>query len=206
MSTYQTEEEQVEALKKWWKENGKSVIAGVVIGLAVVAGGKGWLEYRRVQAENASAFYDSFASAALGGELDKAEERGEALLKEYGDSTYAVLAALELARLEYDAGQKDRASERLQWVLDRGKPEALAGLARIRLARLALDLDKLDLVERLVAEPPADAYQGELLGIRGDLKLARGDREGAREDFAAALEKGVSAPELVQMKLAELGG
>ena len=31
MDVYKTEEEQVEAIKKWWQENGKSIIAGVVI-------------------------------------------------------------------------------------------------------------------------------------------------------------------------------
>ena len=57
MSTYQTEEEQVEAIKQWWKDNGKSVIGGLVLGLAVVGGLKGWQQYTKVSAENAAAYY-----------------------------------------------------------------------------------------------------------------------------------------------------
>jgi len=31
LDVYSTEEEQVEAIKKWWNENGKSIIAGIII-------------------------------------------------------------------------------------------------------------------------------------------------------------------------------
>ncbi len=206
MSTFQTEEEQVEALKKWWQENGKSVIAGVVIGLLVVGGGKAWIEYNRVQAENASAFYEGFSQAARAGDLEKALKRGEALIQEYGRSTYALFAALELARLQYEAGEKDQARERLQWVLDNSGDSSLQKLAQVRLARLLLDIGDLDGAEKLVAEPAGDAWQGELLAIRGDIRLARKDPEGARKDYATALKKGVSTPALVRMKLSELGG
>jgi len=206
VSTYQTEEEQVEAIKKWWKENGKSVIAGVVIGLLVVGGGKGWIEYNRIQAENASAFYEGFSQAAASGDLEAALKRGDALLKEYGGSTYALFTAMRLARLQYEAGQKDQAKARLQWVMDNSNKEALDTLTQIRLARLMLDMQALDEADRLSADPAENAYQGEFLSIQGDIRLARGDREGAKKAYSRALEKGVSTPTLVRMKLSELGG
>ncbi len=206
MSTYQTDEEQVEALKKWWQENGRSVIAGVVIGLLIVGGGKAWIEYNRVQAENASAYYEGFSKAAVEGDLEKALERGEALIENYGGSTYALFTALELARLQYEAGEKARAKARLEWVLDNARHPAIEHLAQVRLARLLLDVGDLDGAERLVGEPGDDAWTGERLAVRADVRLARGDREGAKADYAAALEKGVSLPAFVRMKLAELGG
>lgn len=206
MSSYQTEEEQVEAIKKWWKENGKSVIAGVLIGLLVVGGGKGWIEYNRIQAENASAFYEGFSQAAASGDVEVAVKRGEALIKEYGGSTYAHFTALRLARLQYESGQKDEARARLQWVLDNSRQEALTRLAQVRLARLMLDTGALDEADRLSANPADDAWQGEFLSIQGDILLSRGDREGARKAYSEALEKGVSTPVLVRMKRAELGG
>lgn len=46
MNMQLTEEEQVEALKKWWKENGTAVIVGVVIGISAVVGFWKWREYR----------------------------------------------------------------------------------------------------------------------------------------------------------------
>ncbi len=206
MSTYQTEEEQVEALKKWWKENGKWAIGGIVLGLAVVGGGKGWMEYQRVQAENASANYEGFAQAAQSGDLDVAIRRGEALMKEYPGSTYALFTALDLARLQVEAGDKDKARVRLQWVMDNAGDEAIGKLAKVRLARLLLDMDKLDEAAALASSPAEDSFMGEFLSIQAEVKLTRGDREAARGDFARALEKGVSNPTLVRMKLTELGG
>jgi len=206
VSTYQTEEEQVEAIKKWWKENGKWAIGGIVLGLAVVGGGKGWLEYQRVQAENASATYEGFAQAARGGDLETAVQRGDALINEYRGTTYALFTALELARLQFEAGDKDKARLRLQWVMDESGDEAISKLAKVRLARLMLDMNALNEASALVADPADDSWQGEFLSIRGEVKLARGDREGARDDFSRALEKGVSNPGLVRMKLQELGG
>ncbi len=206
MSTYQTEEEQVEAIKKWWKENGKSVIGGIVLGLVVVGGGKGWLEYQRVQAENASASFEGFSQAAYNGDLEAAEQRGKILLDEYKGSAYAMFTALELAQLQYQSGNKDKARVQLQWVLDNAKQEAISQLAKIRLARLMLDMQAYDEAFDLTANPAEDAYQGEFLSIQGEVKLARGDREAARTAFSRALEKGVSNPSLIRMKLMELGG
>lgn len=206
MSAHQTEEEQVEAIKKWWEENGKSVIAGVVLGLLLVGGGKGWIEYNRIQGENASAFYESFSQAALENDLETALRRGEALIEEYKGSTYALFTAMELARLQYEAGQKEEARKRLQWAVDNGREEALARLARLRLARLLLDTQALDEADKLSANPADDAFRGEFLAVQGEIALARGDREQARKAFAEALQRGVSNPELLRMKLAELGG
>ena len=59
MAELRTEEEQVEALKSWWKENGKSLIMGVVIAVAAVFGWRGWNQYQDDFAANASAMYES---------------------------------------------------------------------------------------------------------------------------------------------------
>ena len=36
MDTLTTEEQQIDAIKQWWKENGSSIVTGVVLGLAVL--------------------------------------------------------------------------------------------------------------------------------------------------------------------------
>ena len=42
MSEYQTDEEKVEAIRKWWRENGTAVVAGLVLGLAGLIGWQYW--------------------------------------------------------------------------------------------------------------------------------------------------------------------
>ncbi len=53
MELYDSEEQQVEAIKDWWKENGKAVVLGVVVGLG---GLFGWRYYQDsvVQAQEAA--------------------------------------------------------------------------------------------------------------------------------------------------------
>ena len=43
MSDHLTDEEQVEKVKAWLKENGTSIVAGVVIGLGGIFGWQFWL-------------------------------------------------------------------------------------------------------------------------------------------------------------------
>ena len=54
MDQYGTEEEQVEALKRWWDENGKLTIAAVVIALSTGFGWRAFQDYQVTQADLAS--------------------------------------------------------------------------------------------------------------------------------------------------------
>lgn len=205
MSSHQTDEEQVEALKKWWKENGKAILGGAVLGLSLVGGWQAWDRYTEGQAELASAYYEEFMLAAKSGD-ESALNQGERLLEKHEGSTYALFAALELAAIHYRAGDKDKARERLQWVLDTASEPALQQVARLRLARLLLDSKELDQAANLIAAAGDDDFAGEFAALRGDIALARGDKPQARAAYQEALLKGVGDAELIQMKLAEVSG
>ena len=206
MSTYQTEEEQVEAIKKWWKENGKSVIGGVVLGFAIIGGWQGWQGYQRNQGEAASAYFDSMRQAVRTGQDDKAIDDGKRLIGEFGGSAYASFAALELARLAYQRGEKGVARDHLQWVSDAAADPAIRETGRLRLGQLLLDMNELDALQALVAEPAPAAFGGEFAALRGDLERARGNEEAAREAYQEALIKGVEDEGLLRMKLVDVGG
>jgi predicted negative regulator of RcsB-dependent stress response len=45
VEVYTTEEQQVEVIKSWWKENGTSVLAGTVIGLVGLFGWRYYNDY-----------------------------------------------------------------------------------------------------------------------------------------------------------------
>ncbi|MEJ2575316.1 MAG: tetratricopeptide repeat protein [Gammaproteobacteria bacterium] len=205
MAEYMNDDDQVEALKRWWKENGKSIIGGVVLGLVLVGGWQGWQRYTTGQAERASAYFTQFSQAVRGGDLAAARQQGERLIGEFGDATYGVLAALDLARLTYEAGEPAAARARLEWAMAQAGDPALEQLARLRLARLLLDEGKLDGAERLVGEPSSGAFSGEYAALRGDIASARGNAAAARRAYEEALAQGASAGELIRMKLTELG-
>ena len=63
MDANATEEQQIEAFKKWWKENGSSIITGLLLGLAILFGARSWFAYQERSAENASDIYTSLMAA-----------------------------------------------------------------------------------------------------------------------------------------------
>jgi predicted negative regulator of RcsB-dependent stress response len=206
VSAYQTDEEQVEAIKKWWQENGKSVLGGVALGLLVIGGGKGWMEYGRIQAENASMMYEGFAQSARGDDLTATVQRADELISAYGGSTYARFAALEMAKLQYQAGDKDKAAQRLQWVVDNAKDQGIKQLAQLRLANLLLDMNKLDAADSLAESVSQGGFAGEFSALKGDIALAKGDKEEARQAWQQALNQGAADVTGLRMKLTSVGG
>ena len=206
MSTYQTEEEQVEAIKKWWKENGKSVVGGIVLGFAIIGGWQGWQGYQSNQGEAASQVYDAMRQATRSERFDKALEDGKLLIGEFGDSAYGSFAALELARLAYQRGEKSVARNHLRWVVDSAPDAAIREVARLRLGALLLDMNELPALESLLATPPQPAFAGEFSALRGDLELAKGNQQAARDAYRQALAQGVGDESLLLMKLVDVGG
>jgi predicted negative regulator of RcsB-dependent stress response len=204
VSVYQTEEEQIEAIKKWWKENGKSIIAGVVIGLGGVLGWQAWGQYRDSLGGQAAQHFQQLAGAMETGAAGVALAQGEQLISEYDGTPYAVFAALELARLHVDEGDNAQARRRLQWAMDNAGDEGLAQIARLRLVRVMLDDGDLEEADRLLQQPLDPSFAGAAAELRGDLAHARGDADAARDGYEEALQLGVGDTTVVQMKLDDL--
>ncbi len=98
MDVYQSDEEQIDALKKWWQENGNSVIAGVILGLTAIFGWRGWQDYKIEQAEAASELYQQMVIAVRDDKNAKnAKETANNILAEYESTAYSVFAKLTLA-------------------------------------------------------------------------------------------------------------
>jgi predicted negative regulator of RcsB-dependent stress response len=206
MSTYQTEEEQVEAIKKWWKENGRSVVGGIVLGFAIIGGWQGWQGWQRNQGEAASSYFDAMRQAIRSDQFEQATELGKRLVGEFGKTAYGSFAGLELARLAYQRGEKAAARDHLRWVTDSARDPVLRELARLRLGQLLLDMNELDALQTLLEAPPSTAFAGEFAALRGDLARARGNLDGAREAYQEALAQGVADESLLRMKLVDVGG
>ena len=112
------DEEQVEALKKWWSENGKSIVAGLAIGLAGVLGWSSWQTWQRNQAELASVRYEQLVDDAAADRHEQALSQAESLAGEFPDSAYASLASLIAARAAVRTNAPDTAERHLRWVVE----------------------------------------------------------------------------------------
>ncbi|MEN8220466.1 MAG: tetratricopeptide repeat protein, partial [Pseudomonadota bacterium] len=208
MTIYETEEEQLEAIKKWWKENGISVIGGIVIGLGLLAGWRWWHFYTDQQAQIASGIYNQVLFALEKEEIPQAEQAAGKLLSEHSGSPYAVLAALNLARQDLEKGDIDSSHARLQWVIDNSRLPELAHIARLRKARLFLSQEKVAETNSLIGGIDEATFRGAYAEIRGDIAMAQGKIDDARNAYTEAvghMDLSSQHREWVQMKLDDLG-
>ena len=144
----QTEEEQIAQIKDWWQRNGKPLLTGGVLALAVVIGWQGWQNYQANQAQGASALYQQLLESSLPqtGQVDpaKVSELAEKLNSEYAGTHYAQYGSLFVAKVAVEAGKLDDAATELKAVLDKPVDANLGELARQRLARVLAAQGKLE--------------------------------------------------------------
>jgi predicted negative regulator of RcsB-dependent stress response len=188
MEINETDEQRLESIKAWWKENASSVITGLLLGLALLFGGKSWVAYQDRKAEEASNIYVTLTTALVRGDESLVNDRAGVLIGEYSSTPYATLAALALAKLKLDQGELEAARAQLQWAMDKTGSEALQPLVRLRLARVMVAEGNLDGAESLLAQAPAErAYAPLYNELQGDIHAARGALNEARAEYEIAL-------------------
>jgi predicted negative regulator of RcsB-dependent stress response len=182
-------DDQVANLKNWWRQYGKSLITGVVIGIIVLAGLNYWRQYRNQQGEAASILYDSLLADLQQGKRDNALTTAAKLMQESGSTPYAGKAALTVARLHFDSNDLAAARQALEWAVANASETAVQHSARLRLGRLMLDQKETDAVLKLLDVHDTQGFESEYAELRGDVMLARGDQRAAREAYQQALDK-----------------
>jgi len=213
-TTDQSEREQLESLQKWWKENSKAVIFGVLLGTGGVIGWSSWQVYVTQKAEKTSLRYEQLvvlanSDAANGNAVEDAIKQGESLVKEFPDTGYAALASLVVARLAFQQGDIEKAKTHLQWGIDEGESKAVRLVARLRLARLLASEEKWGEAITFL-DGDAGEFTSLYEEVRGDILLAQGNIAEARSAYRRSLtDSGHSAErkliERVRMKLNDLG-
>lgn len=202
VEVYKTEEEQVQAIKQWWKENYFSIIAGIVIGIAVLSGYNYWIKNKESQTQQASVIYSQILSSSN----DKADNT-EILKSDFSNTPYAALASLLLAKDYVNGDDGDKAVNELKWVVENNNDDAIQHVAQQRLARVYLSQDKIEAAETLLRGVKASGFSSAYNEIRGDINLAKKLPAQAKENYRialSALAQGDKRFELVKMKLDDL--
>lgn len=207
MSDHLTEEEQLEALKRWWKENGKFIVLAVVVAVGGYFGWGAWQDHQRAQAESASAQYEQLLNSLRAPEQELPSDLVSELKQ--GTGLYAYSAALIKARSAVEEGELDAAAEQLRWVLEQSPDAAIAQLTRLRLARVLAAQGSPDAaLAELQRTEPAESFASEFAEVRGDILLAQGKADDARDAYQFALENLTSPQQnraaLLQMKIDNL--
>jgi len=204
METHETEEQQIAALKSWWKENGSSIVTGVVLGLAVLFGVKAWFAYQERTAQNASNVYMVMMNALETGDATTVTERAGLLISEFSSTPYAAFGALALAKLQLDTGELEAAQGQLQWALDNSGSGEIQNVARLRLARVLVARGELDAAVQLLDQAaPGSAFDALYTEVRGDIYVARGEQllaNDAYQQALAAMSQDAPGRQLLQLK------
>lgn len=205
MSDYKTDDEKVEDLKAWWKENGTSVVVGVALSIVALFGWDYWKTSQDKTAAAASALYTQATTQAKT-DLTKATPDIQKLQNDFSSTPYAVMATLQSAQQYAVKGDYEAASKALHWVIDNSKDDSFKQLANVRLARILLAMKKPDEALKLVEQSYPKSYESLLAELKGDIFAAQNKPKEARDayDKAIASNQGGST-EFIEMKRANLG-
>jgi predicted negative regulator of RcsB-dependent stress response len=205
LDVYETEQEQVEALRRWWQENGKALILGVVIGLGGLFGYRAWQDHRATEAVLAADLHATVLGALERGQTATVVADSTRLRSDYAATPYAALASLAEAKALVDDGDLAAARVALTWVVEHADQEEVAAVARLRLARLLLDQGDAGAAQAQLDALPAGRFPALVAELRGDLLREQGQAEAARAAYREALASGSENRAVVQMKLDDLG-
>lgn len=189
MDIYSTEEQQLDALKRWWQEYGKAILLGSVIGLG---GLFGWRYYQQYQLETRSTKAEAFAqmTGQLTAQGSTAFTDAATFTEQNQGNSYGELAALMLAAEAVKAGDLALAQQQLELALSGIKEPGLEAAVRLRLARVLLAQQQYPAVAAELDKVTQPAFAALKQEVLGDLHLAQDQRPAAREAYRAAVAAG----------------
>ncbi|MDP7593210.1 MAG: tetratricopeptide repeat protein [Litorilituus sp.] len=204
MEIYQTEEQQVEAIKGYWQENGNMIIAGVVLGFA---GFIGFNFYKENQLENELSIADSYQALVESATEDKGafNKNAQAFINENSETSYASLTALALAKEAASSKNWAEVQAQLSAAIASAPSDGIKGIASLRLARIQIQQAQYEQALATLAKPLPESFTAAIEETKGDTYLLQGKKELARTAYQAAIAaNGLSSSPNLQMKLDDL--
>jgi predicted negative regulator of RcsB-dependent stress response len=190
---HRTEEEQIEALKRFFKEYGSKLLITMVALVALFFGYQGWMKNQQNEIEQASTYYNELrVLAESAGEAQpdtraKFDEVFARLLAEHADSIYASYASLLKAKLNVEGNDLDKAAQALQWVIDAAANPEIVALANLRLAHVVFaqgDNEKALALLNAESAPFSSSYEE----LRGDIYVEMKQLDKALAGYKKAKE------------------
>lgn len=204
MEVYSNENEQVDALKNFFAENGKALAVGVILGIGALIGWRYWGTHQDNSSREASQAYESAVTTLKANQPETyaAAEKMAANEK----NTYGAFAALELAQQFVEAGQLDKAEKQLQLGLAAASDDNLKSVINMRLARVQLQLKQPDAALKTLESIKGDGWTAIVADLRGEILLSKGDKQGARAAWDAGIKSDASPAlsEMMRMKMNNL--
>jgi predicted negative regulator of RcsB-dependent stress response len=201
---YENENDQVDAIKRFFAENGKALAVGVILGVGALIGWRYWNSHQTESARSASLSYQTVVSSLSAGKAENlsAAEKFAADNK----NTYGALASMELAQQFVDQNQLEKAAAQLQQGLAATSDENLNAVITLRLARVQVQLKQADTALKTLDSVKGEGWAAIVADLRGEALLSKGDKQGARSAWEAGVKSNASPAlsEMMQMKINNL--
>lgn len=181
------EHEQSERVRNWLRENGVSILMGVVLALAGIFGWRQWQDYQTGQAMLANEYYGAIQQELNAGSNEAAAEQFAAMREGVGEHAYVALSGMLVAAAWTESGDVEKAADIYRELLDSGEWKSLEPLIRLRLALIETALDRGDAALALLQGNAPAGYEGLWLETRGDVLFDMNRLEEAAGAYAAAV-------------------
>lgn len=210
MEVYHTENEQVEALRRFLIKNGKFLLLLLLVVIVALAGWKYWQhQQQRTHRLTSEQFQKVWATLPASADANTALDLKQAdAFIAANDNYYGAMTQLKTAALQAQKGDYAAAETTLRQALPRINHPALQALVNLRLARLQLQQHQPDQALQTLATINVKGWALTVADLRGDALLQKGDVKGAREAWrnGLALESAATSPlkDVLTMKLNNL--
>ena len=203
MEIYNTEEQQEEAIKRFLKENGASLVIGAFIGLAGIYG---WNYYQKSQIDQMA--QESLAYSQVTKTLaspDASLEQASTCVAEHADTQYSQLTQLLMVKALVEKKEFDQATTILKQVVASNVEQTVKSIAFMRLARIEMMQLRNDDALATLAKLNDSAFDVQKNELKGDIFLAQGDQVKARSAYQSAMDAAGDLPKgMLEMKLNDL--
>lgn len=203
-----SEKEQLDAMRAWWAENGRYVVGGVVLGVAILYGWNQWQSGIADAQLEASTMYEDVMTGVGDGNADAAGAAAAELFDSHPGTEYASQGRLAMARLYMDKGRDQDAVNVLQGLVDGAGDSEMGLVGRLRLARVLLYQDKAEEVVALLEDHRDNAFASRFNDVLGDAYVALGSYTEAQVAYTEAITDTAGArtvdTNLIQLKINDL--
>ncbi len=191
MPALETDQEQMEMLKRWWNEYGKLVLLVIIIGLGIGFGWRYWLAQQSQNQQKASLLYQQLLEANRSNNNEVITQISNEINHRYQKTEYANMANLFAAKAVLPQNP-EVALKRLQSVMNNSKMPSLKQVARLRAARILAAQKKMQAGLDLLNKVDDRTYQPLIDEVKGDIYAIMGDQSKARQLYQSA-QVGLSA-------------
>ena len=198
------EEQEINQLKDWWKENGKTIIVAFILGVGGMFGWRYWQAHQAEQIAQASAQYDALIYSAQQDEQVK-KANIEQFVQANSKTAYAVFALLDEAKKETEKQDFAAAEVNLNQALTQSQDEVLTSIVALRLSAVQFQLGQLDNALTTLNQVKGESFNARKAILTGDIQVAKGDKVAAKNSFEQAQQNGSQLEQqMAKMKLNNL--